>query len=367
MICSVVLLGFLTPNLPAEDKVLGKTKDQWIEVLKSDPEPRKRRAAVIALRISGPTQRDISRALQEALRTDKEAIVRRQILQVLLELRPDELRDWLPGLVEILKSDPQIELKVLSLNVLGKMDELAKPALSNLIAACKEPDVLVRSAAVDALGRLNAEPAAVIPTLALLLKDTDPTVKLASLLALTRMGPDAVELLPTLQSLLPQEKLPEIRKQIFVTIGAFGESAKGAIPDLLQILKTEFSEELRQQLVQTLSKFGQTLYPQLPALKAIYQADKDVTTRMYLVRLIADLEVDHPKALADQYSLWLDTEKDTEVRKVMIEEIGALGKEGTSALPALKKAQRDVQVSVRDAANHAIRRITQPVDPKSNP
>jgi len=59
------------------------------------------------------------------------------------------------------------------------------------------------------------------------------------------------------------------------------------------------------------------------------------------------------KELADQ--LIKDPEGD--VRLAIVQELGALGPAAKDALPALKRAVTDVQLSVRDAAKAAVKKV----------
>ena len=64
----------------------------------------------------------------------------------------------------------------------------------------------------------------------------------------------------------------------------------------------------------------------------------------------------------------LKNDPDFEVRITIADELGALGPEGKEAVPALRQAQADPQVKVREAATAAVRKIERKVEkPKDKP
>ena len=56
-------------------------------------------------------------------------------------------------------------------------------------------------------------------------------------------------------------------------------------------------------------------------------------------------------------------EKEYEVRVAVAEELGGLGLNGVPGLPALRRAQTDPQIKVREAAARAVARITKAAAP----
>ena len=58
----------------------------------------------------------------------------------------------------------------------------------------------------------------------------------------------------------------------------------------------------------------------------------------------------------------LKADREFEVRIAVADELGAMGPAGATAVPALREAQRDPQIKVRDAAATAIKLIQKPAE-----
>ena len=98
-------------------------------------------------------------------------------------------------------------------------------------------------------------------------------------------------------------------------------------------------------------------------LKAAIRKDEDKLVRIYTVQTFAAAYATDPEPMITFFAERLKNEPDFEVRMAIVDELGALGPVGTAAIPALRDAQRDTQVKVREAAALAIRRITKPAPP----
>ena len=80
-----------------------------------------RKAAVIALGIFGPGDKDVLPALSKALAADKDEMVRLQIVAVLGSLKSEVLRDSLPTLADTLKDDKSSAVKAATATLIGKL------------------------------------------------------------------------------------------------------------------------------------------------------------------------------------------------------------------------------------------------------
>src|ERR1700745_855060 len=88
---SLMLAGGVLPALRAADDeptVRGRTASEWLEMLHQDPQPQRRRAALIALGILGPNVRGVVPGVGQALK-DADVEVRRGAAQLLAQMGPD--------------------------------------------------------------------------------------------------------------------------------------------------------------------------------------------------------------------------------------------------------------------------------------
>lgn len=353
----VLLVLLCVAPVSGDDTVLGKKKGEWIESLKSEKEAKRRRAAVIALGIIGAKQDDVDRALGETLVNDEAPEVRRQVLLVAGNLPKEQLGKWVQRMAHVLKYDKYAPNRVQAAMVLGKLEDLAKPVMSNILAACKDPDAHVRAAIVETIGRIGPDASEALPELYSLLKDKDYAVRLNTVSTLGKMSEVASECVPELLLLLRSEMERALRKEIVRVLGSFGTASNPAIPALVQVLKEDKSEEIRQQAVLTLGKIGAASRSELDAMKACLKTDPDKTVRLYLIRSLTSILGTDASLLAKDYAAQLGIEKDTDLKLALLQELAAMGNGAKEVLPSVKASLEDPSVSVRKEARAAIERI----------
>ena len=353
------ILCMASPARSQEDgKVLDKTKVEWLSILEKDEKTRMRKAAVIALGIFGPAQKDILPVLGNSLAKDKEEDVRVQIVLTLKSLDPKkELRDLLPLLADVLKDDKSAAVRTGAAELIGRLGEYAKPALKTLIAALKDSDVGVRAAAADALGKIGPDAKAAVPEMLPLLKESDASVRFTTIFAYSRIGPAAAFVAPDINIIFETDPSSDVRREAARTLGLIGTSAtRFVLPTIIKVLREDKSEEVRRQAAQTLAKMGD-IKPVMKETLEIFRADKDRYVRLHLVRSIAaalgsNLK-DYVKDLAD----WLNKDPDADVRLAIVQELGDLGVAAKEAIPALLDAENDVVIPVREAAKQAVLQV----------
>ena len=346
-----------------EPEVQGRKKSEWIRILKTDTRRNKRVGAVLALGILGP-QKDILDAFGQILREEKEETVRQQVVGVLGGFRKEEMRPMIPQLAMSLREDTSPVIRAEIASVLGKLGDIARPALSALVTRLKDDDAATRSASAEAIGRLGVEAAEAIPSLLPLLRDKDSVVRFSSAFALGRLGPDATIAVADLSMLLAGDPAVEVRKEVARTLGSMGADAKTAVPALVAALKQDKSDEVRQQAALAVGRMIGHIEAALPDLKAILPKEADATVRLYLVRTIASALEARASLMMTDYAKLLGSERDGEVKLALIQELGAMGPDARDAIPALSRCLNDVQVPVRDAAKVAIARIKAPAKKK---
>jgi HEAT repeat protein len=358
--CRLIALfafAFTASCFAQQDEFGGKKKDEWIKMLQNEKNPQTRQRVVKVMMILGPTQKDIAQALAVALREDPEAIVRQEVVGVVANLKKEEMRDWVPRLADALKYDKSPAVRSGAAAVLGKLGDLAKPVLSNLAAGLKDNDAATRAACAQALGRIGEDAKESVPDLAKLLADKDLTVRLAAAFALGRVGPDGAAAVKELSATLTADTAPDVRKEAARTIGLLGPDAKPAIPALVKAVQEDKDAEIRQQAVLSLGKMGGEIRESLAPLKEALKKDKDKTVRLFIVRTLPEALGADAKELVKDFADHLNNDPDGDVRLAIVQELAAIGPDAKEAIPALREAERDIQVQVRSAATAAIRKI----------
>ena len=382
MLASLVFICAFAPDEPAFN---GLKVSEWIAMAKDDPLPRKRKAAIIALGqlITKETQDTVLLAVAKAMRSDSQASVRLQATLLLAQQPADMLAGYIPDLTEGLRQEKDAAVKREQAIALGRLGKASQAAVLPLIDALKDAP-LVRAAAADALGRIGPGANAAAPILIPLTKDSDRSVKLAAVFALGRVDPaDPDPVVATLVSLLadvnarqstmvPHSALAgglasanresELVATAVISLGLLGVKT----PEAVRAMADQFADpdpDVRQQSALALAKLTVATRAAEPELKAALSGDPDKTVRIYASQTIAAAFATEPELMIAFFAERLKVEPEFEVRLAMVEELGALGASGTAAIPALKLAQSDTQVKVREAAGLAIKRITHPTPP----
>lgn len=344
---------------PDETTVFDKTKKEWLTILDKDDKPRMRKAAVIALGIFGPGQKEILPALTNALAKDKDESVRIQVVTILGQLGEKDLQDGLPTFADVLKGDKSPEVRAGAARLIGKLGEKGKPALKVLIDSLKDADAGVRAASVEAIARIGPEAAKPAMTEMLpLLKDPDVSVRFATVFAYGRLGQEAAFVVPDLNQVLEHDTDADVRREVAKAFGLFGVGAKPGIMSLAKALREDKAPEVRRQAALALGKIGPDIAVIVSAMKDGLRQDADRIVRLYIVRSLsaalgADLK-EHVKDLGDV----LRKDPDGDVRLAIVQELGALGTGAKEALKDLEDAQSDVVLQIREEAKRAIDRLT---------
>jgi HEAT repeat protein len=398
----VVLVGvaLLSPLVPAkaddEPTVGGKTKAQWLKVLTQEPSARQREGAVKVLTVWEPRDRAIVEAVRDALNDKAERVrlaavngvtvfiltevkesgsllesvgrvlgndaseaVRQRALDLVRELKKeDQQRKMVPFVADALKADKSPTIRAGAAAALGRMGPNARTVVNVMIEALKDQDVAVRAAVAEALGRIGDEAKSAIPRLVPLLKDPDPGVRLAAAFALGRIGPEAATAVPDLAQALATDTDVAVRKEAARAFALLGLDAKAGIPALAKALRQDKSEEVRQHAALALEKMrGEEVHAVAPVMIEAMKKDPDKSVRIFVVHALGNSLGpnlrDFVKDLAEQ----LPREKEGDVRLAIVQELGALGPDAKEALPALQQMVTDVQITVRDAAKQAVRKV----------
>lgn len=363
----------------------GRKMSDWLTMLKNDALPRKRRAAVIALGqiVAEHDDKEIPPrvlpALAKAVRADTHPSVRAQAASVLGRQPADFTPLFLADLSEVVRvekdSDARREMAV----ALGRFGKLSRPAVVPLSEVLQDQVPATRAAAAEALGRIGPDAKQVAPGLIPLLKDPDRNVRYGAVFALGRLDPEdpepvSVALIGTMaaearrsgpsaaasaagsSAVWAGRRDTEIAQELVLSLGLLGDRS----PDVVQAVAgclADPSAEVRRQAALSLAKFGPAARAAADPLTAVFKSDPDRLARIYSLHTLRMSFGTDAKELIPVMTQRLKADPDFEVRVAVAEELGSLGASGVSAIGALRDAQKDPQVKVREAAIAAVRQI----------
>lgn len=305
----------------------------------------------------------------------------------------DALGDIGPGamaatraLVRVLTTTESMpEIQEAAARALGKIRDdrkLAVPALSDIAdvhvvpfgqnrdgVRSKDRD-RARIAAALALWKINREPR-VISRLIDAANDSRFAHREEAIAALGEIGPDAAAALPMLVSLAQSWRL-EIDYgygvAIIPAIGKIGPAAKDALPMLIQQLADDKWEVLSIQAALALGDVGESAFSAIPALGKMLQSsnkNERLAAAVAIRRIGGDTIITVP-VLTDLLSVRRDLfvwgefwgiRRASQLRREAATALGELGPAAKTAVPALKALLTDEFVTVREAAEQALRQI----------
>jgi HEAT repeat protein len=390
------LLGAPLAVYAAEEPTFaGRKKSEWLKILKEDKSPRQREGAVAAMSLMEPRDRAMVDAVADALLTDKaervrlgavaaadlimrtskreestlaDAIgkslttetveaIRLKILEMIKQQAKEYLQRLAPVLADVLKDDKSVEVRVAASVALSRTGERAKTVLNGMIVALKDKEPAVRAAVAEAIGRIGFEAKDAVTPLRPLLKDPDSGVRLAAAFALGRIGPDSSVAVPELAAVLGSDSEANVRKECARAFSLLGLDAKAAVPALAKALREDKSEEVRQHAAIALGKMHGATSAVAAVMVDVMKKDKDKTVRVFVTHALGDSLGDGLRAYVKDLAEQLIKDQEGDVRLAIVQELGALGPAAKDALPALNRAVADVQLSVRDEAKKAVKKV----------
>lgn len=370
----------------------GQPVSKWIDTVQKDASARKRALAVEALGKIWIVHKhkDAIPNVCRALRVDTSAAVRAQAALVLAGLRKDDIGQGSKALVDALGTEKESRVRKEIIAAMTKFPEVCAAGIDPLVGALKDPDPTVKVAAAEAIALAGSQTKTMArsaaPGLEPLLKDPDKAVRMAAVYALGRIQPDgASALAETMAAMLGTEKDADMRRELVASLGLLAEKPDVVVKALGAAL-FDANDEVRRVAARTLGTFGPEAAPVADELLKVVAADKQKDIRVDAVRAFGSaLGPAGVKARVKDLRPLLDPAKqpDYEVRLAVVEEIGALGYEHigadlTSAVPGLKaEAQEtlgalrqrlaDPQLKVREAAGIAVRKVEKKPEPKKEP
>lgn len=374
---ALVLATLATAPTFAQDanpEVNGKRMLTWMQDLKSERNARLRRVAVVSLgdlarakRSDPMIIRGVAAALGSALRNDGTVSVRAQAVEVLgqvavivLEEKDNDPTSVAIDLAESLRleKDPAIRQRVAKL--LGLFRQFGKPGVTPLTECLTATDPALRQTAADSLGRIGGEARPATDALLKALTDKEKGVRAAAAFALGRVDvADVNKVALALVPLLKNDPAVEVRQEVVTTVGLLNDRTSETLTGLAVGLSDQ-EAEVRRRTGMALGRLRTAAKGVTPQLKKAIADDPSPRVRMDCLRALVGAHEEDPKELLPFLITRLDvkTEKDYTVRVAVAEELGGMGLNAVPALAALRKAQTDPQLKVREAAGKAIQSIT---------
>ena len=161
----------------------------------------------------------------------------------------------IPALIEALK-DPDADIRILALRVLGELGNKAEPALLAMIKALKDPHRIVRICALEPVASFGAKAMNAVP---ILLKWIGIDDKFSHVSAVGHIlmidSSKADELLPILIKSLESNDFM-IQCQSAWLLGQLGELARDAVPALKRMLadKDSFVRRVASEALQEITR-----------------------------------------------------------------------------------------------------------------
>ena len=381
-IALTILISFGTGlfGQTADPDYNGRKRSEWETMLREQQNARLRKVAVVSLgqiasdHVADPVlTKEIMGLIGRTLKNDAAPSVRAQAAGVcnsmaikLLDGKSADPAIVVLDLIENLRVEKEAEVRKEVATALGRFGKLAKSAVNPLTPLLADKDAGVREAGATALGRIGPDAKAAAPELVKLVADAERAVKLAAIFALGRVAPeDVVKASAALIPILKDRSDTALRREAVVSLGFIGD----ATPANVQAIAAGLFDpevEVRRATAQALAKFVGSIKVIEAELKKVIVDDADKETRGHAFRALCDGFGEHAKDLLPFLVQRLAEEKDFDVKLAILDELGDLGADGKAALPALRNAQKDPQVKIREAAGVAIRRIEKP-KPKEKP
>ncbi len=299
---------------------------QWIEQLRSGPDPPARREAAEMIASMG------SEALIETLDAVAEIPedgnlfhISPPVFDALAEVGPSAV----DGLSEALRS-PKPNVRSAAAKLLRQMGHEAEPAMESLASVLDDDMRWVRWYAADALGNLEGDAAAAVDALLAAAGHEDHYTRRRAIVALGRIGPPAKPAAPLLRTIEQEDPDRTVRRaavlarhQIDIEAIAAAATANAEGDLLEQIEKLSHGDE----------------YQRVAAAKALSQlGPRAARAAPVLARAL------------DDSNKW--------VREAAAEALGTIGREARNYTPFLEKRLTDEAPEVRAAAREALAQIT---------
>ena len=307
-------------------------------------------------------------ALADAMLTGPEKAIRIAAASTLVEVL--DKSDQKPLIFQRLNraaADPEVAMRRVAVQGLGRMGPTAMPALARLIEIVKgDASELVRFDAVTPLGLIDPRGETVIPHVTAALKDRSADVSWAAAKSLGQFGPLAKSSVPALKAALndPRERhrplapdfvgMCALRCDVAEALGRVGIRADAAIPALRTAVANDRNPEMRVFAALALSRIDpRDQWPMTAIIRELEVKGKGTAGPEAAIEALAQLG---PKARAAVPALLRSLKHDS--ASIRVRAAAALGAAGDRAvIPALEVLLQDKEDLVRDAARASLEKL----------
>jgi HEAT repeat protein len=353
-----VILCFGAAAAQEQTKVLNKTADEWIALLKNGKEVPHRRAALVALEVFGPKVNGVVAAVSEALEKDADALVRREAATLLGNMGQNA-KDAAPALADALLRDKEPKVREAAARAFhGELIKFADGQLRALAEALNDSDQPTRSAAAEVLLKLGEKAAPVYASIHALAKDTskDRFSRQYALKVLSRVGSDRLDAAEVLVAVLQNTKEPlALREEAADGLGRLTVVVDKVVPPLAEGL-TDSEVAVRRAAAAALVRQGKDAKVAWPKIRGAFK-DMDNAVRYQLLRLAGQLAKDSEEPIL---VLLEHARKDTNIenRLAAIQELGQLTEHADRIIRELETmANTDTEAAIRNAAEVSLKKL----------
>jgi len=356
---AVAVLLCLTLLVRADDEtVLGRTRTEWLQLLRMARETKIRQAALLALKVLGPKMTGVTDGIIEALEKDTKPEVRRDAAEVLADMGADA-KGAVDALADALKKDKDGSVREAAARGLGRLAAQVDTQTFILAGALTDAHAGTRAAAAEALNALGDKARLALPQLVKVLVDkkADRIPRIYAARIVGRFGIEAKTTVPALASVCADREAPlKVREAAAESLGRLGTAAEETAEPLAKIVQAkEEKAELRRAAVVALGKVGGKATLAWPALKVAIK-DADSGLRYQAIRLAGNLAKEEKTIVAGLAEAAVKDEN-VENRLAAIQELGQLGNLAADSVPALVQLSSDSRGSIREAAYDALKKI----------
>ncbi len=290
----------------------------------------------------GPGAKAASPELKKLL-THAEPSMRAEAAAALLRIDPPSKSDAVPVLLGLMRE------KKPGINVHLLPDLLLKSGVSagELMALLRDYVKAQPGTKQSIVMVLNNRPEPVkesAPLLRDLMKDTNLAVRYQAAVALARLGPDGKDAVPELRAMLRQPA-SSWRNRAAESLANMGSLAQDALPDLLDQWRTAVSVDVKLRLAEPILAIDTGKgKPVLDWLRGQTE-NLNVTRRITTLRILARHDAKNPDVLKDL--LTLARTQHVYYAGLAFDAIGSMGANAKSALPDLRAALKDENLTKR--------------------
>ncbi len=282
------------------------------------------------------------------------AYTRRKAFSLFSKLGP-LAKTAVPTLKEYLANkDTPLAVRQQAARVLQEIGPAAEPAIPQLIAAMKYPDVQVQVAAAMALGNIGKEPEKTVPALLAAMKVDDKRVPTAAAEALGAFPSQSKKIVPALLEAL-KENVPSLQLAAVKSLGQIETLGKEAVPPLVGLwTRAGTNSTTTLESARVISQITKRLnYTPPEVLKAMNSQQPDSMQH----RLTAIALGGQNKKSVDVLRKLVRETKSPTIRWDALDSLAGMGEPGQAAEPELLDALRDPSSQTRRKAARALSKL----------